>query len=177
MAAARVLVVDDEPAITRLVVHFLRGEGYEVVPAAGAGEALELITKSRVDVVVSDVVMPEMQGDALIREIKRIAPEIGSVLITGAAGPCLVVPSGTPVLRKPFFKDDLLSAVRSVLAAAQAARRELAAASGASAMVREQSRKLRSETEELRRKVEETMRTSHGLLQRTSENKPRKRDA
>jgi two-component system OmpR family response regulator len=62
-AAAKVLVVDDEPPVLEVVAQILRDGGYEVLPASGPRQAFEIIrNQSPIDVVVSDVSMPEMRS-------------------------------------------------------------------------------------------------------------------
>ncbi len=72
MASCRVLVVDDERPVVDLAARVLGAAGFEVLSASSAGQALTLIRgKKPVDLVVSDVVMPGMQGPQLVEEIQR----------------------------------------------------------------------------------------------------------
>ncbi|HYE63950.1 MAG TPA: ATP-binding protein [Pyrinomonadaceae bacterium] len=73
----RVLVVDDEADARSLVTTILEQCGAEVMTAASAFEALELLEKSRPDVLVSDIGMPEMDGYALIRKVRALPAERG----------------------------------------------------------------------------------------------------
>ena len=99
MAKARILVVDDDPAVLRLVGKVLHGAGYETVTAPWPRQALELVTiRGGFDVVVSDVVMPEMCGSELALDSRRI-----------------------PFLGKPFEAKDLLCAVDRLLQPSTAA--------------------------------------------------------
>ena len=82
--AVRVLVVDDEPVVLRIVTALLEKNGYDVLPANGPRQALEAIwTKRPIDVVLSDVTMPEMRGTDLIREVLRVMPRMACILMTG----------------------------------------------------------------------------------------------
>jgi DNA-binding NtrC family response regulator len=93
----------------------LKREGYEVLSAERPRYALEIVaTTSPVDLVVSDIVMPEMQGTQLVREVARLSPQIASVLMTGGVISA-DLPIGVPVLKKPFTRQDLLSAVQEAL--------------------------------------------------------------
>ena len=75
MSTPRVLVVDDEPAVLRLVSKALSVRGYEVYAAASPMQALHLARAAPCfDLVVSDVIMPEMCGPELVRRISRICP-------------------------------------------------------------------------------------------------------
>ncbi len=68
--APRILAVDDEPAALDLLGGFLAGSGYEVVRAAGGREALELAREIEVDLVICDLVMPDVDGFGVIAELK-----------------------------------------------------------------------------------------------------------
>jgi len=84
MATARVLVVDDEPLVLSVVSKALATRGYEIHAASSPGKALEAVERTPCfDLVVSDVIMPEMCGPELVRRIERICPEVGVVLMSG----------------------------------------------------------------------------------------------
>ena len=115
MAKARVLVVDDEPEVLRFVVGVLERAEYEVAPAPGPKQALEIIAAGRpFDLVVSDVVMPEMCGPELASEIQLRSPSSAIMFISGCV-PVGHLPKGFPYLGKPFSARDLLGAVDRVL--------------------------------------------------------------
>ena len=117
MAKARILVVDDEPEVLRFVADVLERAEYEVAPAGGARQALAIIADSGpFDLVVSDVVMPEMCGPELAGEIRARAPSSAIMFISGCV-PVGQLPKGVPYLGKPFSPRDLLSAVGRVLSA------------------------------------------------------------
>jgi len=111
-----VLVVDDESAVRRFAVRVLQRDGYEVIEAADGLEALELIRTGRVtvDVIVSDIVMPRMNGVELMRAVAESDLQIPVVLMSGyataalselgIATPCSIVP-------KPFPAERLLAEV------------------------------------------------------------------
>jgi signal transduction histidine kinase/CheY-like chemotaxis protein len=71
--AARILTVDDEPAALDMLDGFLAGSGYEVVRAAGGREALEAARETDVDLVICDLVMPDLDGFGVIAELKSNA--------------------------------------------------------------------------------------------------------
>jgi two-component system OmpR family response regulator len=128
---ARVLVVDDEPAITELVAMALRYEGYEVTPAATGYEALELVEKLRPDLVVLDVMLPDLDGFALAERLRRDRIEVPVLFLT-ARGTTedkvrgLTI-GGDDYLAKPFSVAELVARCQAVLrrAARQADRRRL----------------------------------------------------
>lgn len=90
MGKANVLVVDDEPVILSTVSE-LFGQEYAIFAAADAAEALSILERERIHVVVSDYKMPGMDGIALLVEVKRRHPGIVRVLMTGYADMQLVI--------------------------------------------------------------------------------------
>ena len=78
-----ILVVDDESVIRQLLVRTISRAGYQVSEAADGVEALEYLARSHVDIVISDIKMPRMDGMDLLAEIRRQYPHVSVVLITG----------------------------------------------------------------------------------------------
>ena len=121
-AAKRVLVVDDEPTVLTVTSRMLTTAGYAVTEASGAREALRLLELGdpRVDLVITDVVMPETDGRALGRLIAERHPALpvlymsgypaDDVLHRGSPGP------DVPFLRKPFSPESLVAAIQALLA-------------------------------------------------------------
>lgn len=117
MAKASILVVDDEPCVLQIVARVLEGAGYEVAAASGPKEALEMLsTRGSFELVVSDVVMPEMCGPQLASEIRLRSPSSRILFMSGWV-PLEQLPSGFPFLGKPFSSRDLLSAVEKAVQA------------------------------------------------------------
>jgi DNA-binding NtrC family response regulator len=115
-----VLVVDDEPAVLRFAARVLREEGYVVHEATDGHEALELLKlrMTDVDLVVSDIVMPRVNGVELLQSIFRARPELPVLLMSGYGTAQLAergIASPCGVLSKPFPPDLLLSEVRRCL--------------------------------------------------------------
>ncbi len=81
----RVLFVDDEPNITSAMKHLLRKEKYDILSATSAGEALGMLEKQPVDVIVSDERMPGMPGSQFLMGVKQKYPETILMLLTGNA--------------------------------------------------------------------------------------------
>lgn len=79
----RILVADDEMSIRLLYSEELREEGYEVLTAANGREALEIVEKEPVDLVILDIKMPEMSGIEVLRQIKEKHPHL-PVLLSSA---------------------------------------------------------------------------------------------
>jgi two-component system, NtrC family, response regulator PilR len=81
----RVLVVDDERSMRELLSIVLRRDGYDVLIAEDGAAGLELLKRERVDILITDIRMPQMNGVDLLREAKRIAPDIVSIVMTAFA--------------------------------------------------------------------------------------------
>lgn len=82
-AKSRVLVVDDDAAMLRAVSRALASERLDVTTAANGADALRQIGEGKIDVVVSDISMPEMDGVALLREVRRRDADLPVILLTG----------------------------------------------------------------------------------------------
>lgn len=117
-----VLIVDDEAGVRRLMSAALEAEGYFVLTASNGKEAVEAVLGNRVDLVVSDVLMPEMDGHEL-SEALRLCTEI-PVLLTSGHQPWLLPSAGLAkaqaFLRKPFEVDCFLEVVRTLTSPAPA---------------------------------------------------------
>jgi two-component system cell cycle sensor histidine kinase/response regulator CckA len=165
MSSTRVLVVDDEKPILEFAARALGAAGYDVLRASSPSRALEIIQGGRaVDLVVSDVVMPEMQGPQLLQEIQRVSPSTGAILMSGCVGRSQL-PVGVPFLPKPFSPHDLVSAVQRAMAALT---REAQAASA-------QARALASETIRSCADARETSRQSRHVISKSKERLARQR--
>ena len=114
-----ILVAEDDESIRQLVAGFLRSHGYHVLTAADGSDAMEILQQhgSRVDLLLSDVVMPKMGGRELAQGLRRKMPGLKVVLVSGYAGD----PKRTSGLeasrfvQKPFSMHHLASTVREVL--------------------------------------------------------------
>ena len=84
-AAARVLVVDDERSMRELLSIVLRRDGYEVFVAGDGKQAVDMLRRERVDVLITDIRMPEMTGVDVLREAKKIDPAIITIIMTAFA--------------------------------------------------------------------------------------------
>jgi CheY-like chemotaxis protein len=118
---ARVVFVEDEAAVQRLVSFWLEDAGYEVLLAGDGREGLELIRRERPDLVITDALMPEMTGDELV-EVMTTDPELAAipiVMATAAASPLrtqrMLERGCRAVLAKPLDEDSFLDAVRDAL--------------------------------------------------------------
>lgn len=75
MSTGRILVADDEPHMSRVIELFLKREGYRVDLVRDGQEALEAIMASPPDLLITDIQMPRMTGDALCRELEKSLPQ------------------------------------------------------------------------------------------------------
>jgi len=83
MAKARILIVDDEESTRELFAELLQRWGYEVDQTADGHAALKIAAESRPDVIISDLVMPKLDGLALVRALREEQPDTPVVIITG----------------------------------------------------------------------------------------------
>jgi DNA-binding NtrC family response regulator len=77
-----ILVVDDELMMRKLVEKILSRDGYRVLQAENGADALELLKQERVDIIVSDINMPTMNGFDLLRTVKQKYPAISMIMMT-----------------------------------------------------------------------------------------------
>ncbi len=117
--SARILVVDDEESIRDLLRLVLTGEGYSVVTASGGEEAIEYLEAQRFDLVITDLVMPTVNGVEVLRAAKRIDPAYPVIVITGYPSvetvTELVRLGAGDYLTKPFNVDVVIVTVAKLL--------------------------------------------------------------
>ncbi len=118
-----VLVVDNEAAVCAMLTEMLRVEGHQVFEAPGASEAKRLLQRHAVDVIVMDIYMPEMNGLALMKEIKATHNRIETILISGRhsreAEATAKQFGAFSFLKKPFTRAELCDAVAEAAARSQ----------------------------------------------------------
>ncbi|MBA2466165.1 MAG: response regulator [Sphingomonas sp.] len=116
VAGARILLVEDDPRVRAATVGALEDLDYEPVACSGGAEAIALFETHAFDLVISDVIMPEMTGPELIRHLKDAGHDFSVLFVTGYVGDGetdhLV---GHELLRKPFTVGALANAVSSAL--------------------------------------------------------------
>jgi two-component system response regulator HydG len=115
----RILVVDDAPDTLELVQRNLASEGYGVFTAGDVGEAIKLLESAAVDLVITDMKMPEVSGFDLMRHVRENFPDTEMMMITGypsVPDAVKAVKTGAEeYLPKPFTDEELLSTVERVL--------------------------------------------------------------
>jgi CheY-like chemotaxis protein len=119
---ARILIADDDPILRMTVVEHLQAEGHEVVEAVDGREALDRLTAEPVDLLIVDMLMPNVDGLEVIMQLRR----------SGSTLPILAISSGgrmdrstllrpaqifgaNRILPKPLLRDQLVETVRSLL--------------------------------------------------------------
>lgn len=120
LEGVEILVVEDEEDIREFLSQLLRQSGARVTAAATGVEAVQMASMGVYDLVVTDLKMPEMDGMALIRAIRRVAPRTRTVMITAYGDVHAFIDAmglgADAFVRKPFTVDRILSVVRSALA-------------------------------------------------------------
>src|SRR5688572_5987616 len=119
----KICIIEDEPAMIELVSLILRNRGYEVVGALGGQEGLELIANTRPDLVLLDLMMPDMSGWDVYQQMKAddAMKAIPVVIVTAKAQSIdrvlgLHIAKVQDYITKPFSPNDLIESVRRVLA-------------------------------------------------------------
>ena len=121
--AGTILLVEDEDAVRAFSSRALAGRGYTVVEARSGVEALEKMAEHRgaIDLVVSDVVMPEMDGPSLLRELRKTRPDLKIIFVSGYAEDAFKknLPENETFafLPKPFSLKQLIQAVKDATGA------------------------------------------------------------
>ena len=116
-----ILLVEDEEAVRAFGARALRSRGYTVLEAGSGVEALQVLEQheGELDLVVSDVVMPEMDGPTLLGELRKILPEVKVIFVSGYAEEAFRknLPEGQEFgfLPKPFSLKQLIEAVKGKL--------------------------------------------------------------
>jgi two-component system cell cycle sensor histidine kinase/response regulator CckA len=117
---ATVLVVEDEPAVRVLIEEMLASAGYTVLAAASPGEAVAIAqTDATIDVVVSDVVMPEMNGYQLAQRLRELREGVPILYTSGYTGDIVeargLVSVGDAFVHKPFSAATLVRTLQTLL--------------------------------------------------------------
>jgi two-component system cell cycle sensor histidine kinase/response regulator CckA len=123
-----ILVVEDDESVRELICSMLRPNGYVVLEAKDAVEALDVARRRKsIDLVLTDVVMPGMNGPAMAKKLEEILPEMSVLYMSGYAGSFAVdrgiLDEGASFLQKPFSKNALLQRLRETLDVRAAVRR------------------------------------------------------
>ena len=113
------LVVDDDPGV-REALRLILDDDYEVAEAADAGEAVDTVRARPVDLVLLDILLPEIDGIETLKELKAMAPAIPVIMLTGVRTVATTVAAmklgAADYVTKPFQEDALLGLIRRALA-------------------------------------------------------------
>jgi len=127
---ARILIIDDSPSALSLMELILSEGGHQVISRLSARGAMQLVAQAMVDLIVTDVYMPDKDGLEVILEAQKARPKIPVIAVSGAGGirnmlgdAKILGAAGT--LQKPFGKQQLLDAVATALAATATASSEI----------------------------------------------------
>ena len=117
----KILLVEDEEGLRALNARGLASRGYTVLEASNGVEAIEVLEREgHVDLVVSDVVMPEMDGPTLLKELRRRDPDLKVIFVSGYAEEAFAknLPSNEQYafLAKPFTLKQLVAEVKKTIA-------------------------------------------------------------
>ncbi len=118
---AKILIVDDDVGMLDFLSKALTHSGHDVTTKDNGKEALELLqSKIKFDLILSDVIMPGIDGVELSKEAAKILPDLKIMFITGfsavALGDKNPAKTGRPVMSKPFHLNDLVAQVEQILA-------------------------------------------------------------
>jgi len=113
-----ILIVDDEPALCKLTEEVLQSHNYQVFSAESGVEALEILSKETIDLLITDVIMPNMDGFELAAQVKKSYPDIKILIASGYNERLQVRDTDKSLyqqLEKPYRSIELLNKVRSLL--------------------------------------------------------------
>ena len=118
-----ILLVDDDPGFRESVRDILEIEGYKIIETGDGSDALPIIEKEHVDLVITDILMPEIEGNELAERISALKPDLKVIGMTGGGrlgsanevkSLCITDVFET-ILSKPFLADELLVQVTAAL--------------------------------------------------------------
>jgi len=171
--AAKVLIVDDDPKVLNFVDRALSSKGYHTEATSSPRKALEIVKRTRpcFDLLLTDVVMPEMCGPELAKKAACICSSIAVVLMSG----CVLnanIPPQAIFIAKPFLLKDLLVVVERSLERSREARNNLSATREKNAELKAQSERLMGDIDEVGRAIDESVRSLKEKLGRDRDRDP-----
>jgi DNA-binding NtrC family response regulator len=119
---ARILVIDDQESIRRVVRRALEGDGHEVMDASDGEMGMRVLERHGADVVITDIFMPGQDGIVTLREIRKKFPSLKVIVISGGDSTGMLdlrkdaeLLGAMKSLPKPFTTHEIVDLVRSVL--------------------------------------------------------------
>lgn len=120
MADKHILIVEDEATLGRVLCDALRGQGYDVTLATNGAEGFETFKSKHIDLVIADIMMPQMDGLTMVETIRKMNSGVEVLFLSARSGAEDVVEGfrrgGNDYLRKPFSLDELIARVTALLA-------------------------------------------------------------
>ena len=126
MVQSTVLLVEDELLLREGVQELLEVHGYKVIVAGDGVQALDALGRVPVHLIISDLVMPHMNGVDFVQRVRQQFPDLPIIVASGSPGAVMKrlgidsiqVPGATACIMKPFKSADLVALVEQVLASA-----------------------------------------------------------
>lgn len=115
-----ILVIEDDEDVRALICEFLKREGHEVHEASDGLKGTQVFDQENIDIVITDIMMPTLDGVETIRALKSRDPDVRAIAITGYRGcynrlPAAEFVGAKQTLVKPFTKEELIEAVNAIL--------------------------------------------------------------
>jgi two-component system cell cycle sensor histidine kinase/response regulator CckA len=117
-SAAKILIVEDEEMVRRATAEFLQVSGFEVLTASDGVQGLKVMDEhAKVDLVITDIIMPRMKGSEMAAELRRKHPELPILFVTGYTQIPVELArfEGAAILHKPFALAELTRSVQALL--------------------------------------------------------------
>lgn len=112
---ATVLVVEDEDMVRNLTLRILSKSGFHVLEAPDSDTAFEMCRKHKIDLLLTDVIMPGMNGNVLATELVKMKPDLKVLFMSGYTDGLLPSRNSLPFIQKPFTPNDLIQKINQVL--------------------------------------------------------------
>jgi YesN/AraC family two-component response regulator len=119
----KILIIDDEPYILLMLKKMIEKIGYDVELASNGREGMDIFRNNGVDMVITDIIMPDKEGLEIILEMKQAQPDLKIIAISGGGRispesylECAMHFGASRVFQKPFKQKELVSAVKILMA-------------------------------------------------------------
>ena len=116
---SKILIIDDDLLVRKMLTKLLKKNGYAVITAVDGKNGIELFNQHRPNLIITDLIMPEKEGLEIIREIKKLGPNVHIIAISGGGTiePILYLDlaiklGADQAFSKPIDTDALLSAIK-----------------------------------------------------------------
>jgi putative nucleotidyltransferase with HDIG domain len=168
LADEKILIVDDEEAIREVVATLLTAQGYHCTPCANAQQAIDTLRESSADLLLSDLVMPGMDGLKLIETVRSFDRDIPVIMVTAMHDISTAIEAirrgAYDYILKPFEKDQLFMSVRRALEHRRLVLENQRYQSDLEKLVEERTAQLSSALEDLEQSYDYTLEALAGAL-------------